>query len=203
MKRRRRLGWALALAVLLALAPRGARAVLARFYPLPHRDLVMQAARENGLSPWLVAAVIRTESHWRTGSTSPQGARGLMQVMPETGHWVADRIGLGPIRPEDLYDPATNIRVGTWYLAYLVRQFDGKVPAALAAYNGGDGPVRHWLEEGRWSGSAGDLSAIPFPETQAFVRRVLRAYRFYVWIYGNPEAPEPEVMPPDRASPSA
>lgn len=179
--------WTLLAALIVALAPGGARWVLARLYPLPHREAVIRHARANGLSPTLVAAVIHTESRWQPRSTSARGARGLMQVMPETGRWVAARAGMGPVEPDDLYDAELNIRIGTWYLAYLVRQFHGSLPAALAAYNGGDGAVREWLQAGRWSGGAHDVERIPFPETRQFVRRVLRTERYYAWIYGSLE----------------
>ncbi|MCG0239878.1 MAG: lytic transglycosylase domain-containing protein [Firmicutes bacterium] len=154
-------------------------------YPFPYRDEVFQAAARYGVSPYLVAAVIRQESHWQPGVVSRQGARGLMQVMPETGRWAATQMGLGPLDPDRLFDPAVNIEVGTWYLGFLMQKFDGNWAAALAAYNGGSRHVEEWLRQGRWTGGADRLHEIPFPETRTFVRRVLRDYRRYRLLYGD------------------
>nr|PZN42183.1 MAG: lytic transglycosylase [Bacillota bacterium] len=154
-------------------------------YPFPYREEVFQAAARHGVSPYLVAAVIRQESHWQPDVVSRQGARGLMQVMPETGRWAAAQMGLGPLDPHRLFDPAVNIEVGTWYLGYLIRKFDGNLAVALAAYNGGSRHVEEWLRQGRWSGGADRLDEIPFPETRTFVRRVLRDYRRYRLLYGD------------------
>lgn len=176
-----------ALAVLLtALALYGtARWVAGQVFPLRYRDLIAAEARRNGLDPLVLAAVIRVESGFRPEATSSVGARGLMQVVPETGAWAARRMGRPVFHPDQLFDPAVNVSVGAWYLAALRREFGGSLPAALAAYNGGRQNVRRWLDAGRWDGSASDMAAIPFPETRHFVRRVLVNHRVYRWLYGE------------------
>ncbi|MDI3297901.1 MAG: lytic transglycosylase domain-containing protein [Bacillota bacterium] len=153
-------------------------------YPWPYRGEVEAAARAQGLSPYVVAAVIRAESGFRPQSVSHRGARGLMQVMPQTGLWAAEQMGLGKITPEQLEEPPLSIRIGTWYLAQLEREF-GSVPPALAAYNAGRSNVERWLSQGVWDGSQEDLDRIPFPETRRFVAKVLRDAVWYERIYGR------------------
>lgn len=153
------------------------------FYPFPYREAVERWASEYGVDARLVAAVIRVESGFEPTARSSKGARGLMQIMPETGAWVAERLGLGPVKAEDLDEPELNLRLGTWYLAYQIRAFNGDLTLALAAYNGGGANVRRWLEEERWSGSVDDLHQIPFGETRMYVQRVLATYERYCLLY--------------------
>ncbi len=171
------------LATALALYGAGWLAAV-RLFPLHYDDLIAAEARRNGLDPLLLAAVIRVESGFRPDALSSVGARGLMQVVPETGAWAARQMGWPDFHPERLFDPAVNIPIGAWYLASLRREFGGRLPAALAAYNGGRQNVRLWLDSGRWDGGAASVDAIPFPETRHFVRRVLLNYRVYRWLYG-------------------
>lgn len=152
------------------------------FYPAPYREMVFFYARQNGLDPLLVLALIRTESKFYPLAVSSTGARGLMQLMPETAEWVAKKLSL-EFKVERLFEPEYNLRLGTWYLAYILREFGGNLPAALAAYNGGSEKVKEWLYSGTWSGSTADLYKIPFPETRKFVRQVLRTYSVYCWLY--------------------
>jgi len=159
----------------------GARLALTQLYPVSFRTHIARCGEEHGLDPHLVAAVIRAESRFRPDATSPQGARGLMQVMPGTGRWVAEQMGL-PYDDDLLYDPEYNIRVGCWYLAALLREFAGDPVLALAAYNGGLTNVNIWLSERRWTG---EVVHIPFPETRHYVAAVLRDQRRYRIIYGE------------------
>ena len=154
-----------------------------RLYPLEYRQQVMDHAAEYRVDPYLVAAVIRVESGFKREATSRQGARGLMQIMPETGEWIARQMKL-PYDPEMLYDPDYNIRIGCWYLAELHREFGGDTVLALAAYNGGRTNVRQWLNERQWTGEHHTLDQIPFKETRLYVAKVLRDLDWYRVIYG-------------------
>lgn len=180
---RSHMGWFLMAVLTVAVAYGGIRLATHFMYPLRYRELIFANAAEFQLDPYLVAAIIRTESRWRPGATSPKGARGLMQVMPDTAVWVAEQMDLQGFDPNRLYDPATNIRIGCWYLRYLLNQFGDDEVTALAAYNGGDHNVRRWLREARWTGQASQLNQVPFPETRIYLQRVLRHYQFYVRIY--------------------
>jgi soluble lytic murein transglycosylase len=159
---------------------------LARFvYPFHYREIIIAEAQKNDLEPLLVAAVVWVESSFDKEAQSSKGARGLMQIMPETGLWVAEQIGMDDYTEEKLYDPRVNILIGTWYLRYLIRQFDDNRYAALAAYNGGRGRVSSWLHSGLWDGSREGLENIPFPETRLFVIKVEQTYRRYRQLYST------------------
>lgn len=154
-------------------------------YPFPFEEQIVAAAEEHGLDPLLIIAVIRVESKFNPLTISQKGARGLMQVMPETGRWAASKMGWEHFQPEQLFVPEANIRIGTWYLANLRAEFNGNLTPALAAYNGGRGHVARWLKEGIWNGNENMLGDIPFPETRSFVLRVRNDYRMYRLLYGD------------------
>lgn len=157
----------------------GALWVLYRAYPYNFRQDVEDNAALYGLDPLLVAAVIRTESSWRAGAQSSVGATGLMQLMPDTGAWIAAKNGW-EYDETRLTDGATNIRLGCWYLWYLLDKFDGDMTLALAAYNAGDNTVEKWVSEGRFDGGEPD---IPYPETRSFVKKVMDSYEKYKLLY--------------------
>jgi len=144
-------------------------------YPMPYSDTIDRRAKERSLDPYLVAALIRTESHFRPHAVSSAGAIGLMQIMPATGAWIAAKIGLENFTTLALYDPGTNIRLGTWYLRYLIDRFND-MDMALTAYNAGPGNVERWQEEGEEA----------FPETSEYVRRVREGERVYRFLYTLP-----------------
>lgn len=184
MRRRRRsrgawLWWCLIIAALVFVA----RAAVLMLYPFPYRNSVQTWAKAYGVDPYLVAAVIRVESRWQPTATSRKGAIGLMQVMPDTANWIASQAKLPAVQPQDLYDPDLNIRLGTWYLAKLTDDFDGRVVLALAAYNGGGNNVREWLRTNQWDGQHYTTQQIPFPETRRYVDRVMTDYRRYQLLY--------------------
>lgn len=154
-------------------------------YPFSYQTLVFQYGRENEVDPFLVAAVIRTESKFIPSARSPKGALGLMQMMPETGQWVAGQLNVTGFRPNMLIDPETSIRFGTWYLASLKKEFKGNEVLMLAAYNGGRGNVKQWMRQMGWQEDFRDISQIPFSETREYVTRVLHAKERYRDLYGR------------------
>lgn len=157
--------------------------ILKLLYPMPYSDKVLKYADKAGIDPYFLTAVMKTESNFNPNAVSPKDARGLMQIMPETGAWIAEQINLYPYHPDLLFDPDTNIRLGAWYIANLEDEFAGNKIMVLAAYNGGRGNVRKWLEEDKITGGISDIAAIPFPETRNFVRKVLWNYKVYTWLY--------------------
>ncbi|MEW6045563.1 MAG: lytic transglycosylase domain-containing protein [Bacillota bacterium] len=180
--------WILALFGLLAATVWGAaniRAIGRWLYPVYHRDVIEDWAARRGLDPWLVAAVVRVESNFRPTAVSSRGARGLMQLLPDTARWVAEQAGERDFFPDLLFVPEVNVRLGTWYLAELLKEFDGREALALAAYNAGRGNVRRWLAESAWDGTESALGGVPYRETRKFVARVLRLRRIYRWLYGG------------------
>ncbi|MFZ5641626.1 MAG: lytic transglycosylase domain-containing protein [Bacillota bacterium] len=155
------------------------------FYPFPYQDIVMREARVNGMDPYLVAALIHAESRFSAGAESGSGARGIMQIMPETGKWAAEQMGLSGFNEGMLFDPETNIKIGCWYLADLDREFDGSRYIVLAAYNAGRGNVKQWLTRKVWDGRLETIRQVPFPETRNYVVTVTNSYRRYKDLYGK------------------
>jgi soluble lytic murein transglycosylase len=167
------------LIVLVLTAAAGVVGVRMRF-PVFYLDYVRAYAGELDES-WILA-VIMAESGFRPGVTSPMGARGLMQLMPDTASDVARRMGLRDFDPEDLWNPAVNIAMGCFYLNERLRDFDGDIRLALAAYNGGQGNVRNWLSNPEFSHDGRTLDVVPFTETYNYINRVMFNQRVYAFI---------------------
>lgn len=165
--------------------------VLRLVFPYPMRSLVEREAAEQGLDPYLVAALIRQESNFRPAVVSRAGARGLMQLMPQTAREVARRSGL---RWDARYleSAEANLHLGATHLAGLLRQYDGQVVPALAAYNAGGRPVSRWLRYPEASDPVRFVERIPYEETRGYVRSVLRNRELYRQIY----PPSPAVSEP-------
>lgn len=143
-------------------------------YPLGYQDIIVKYANQNQIEPSLVAGIIYTESHYNPEATSRVGAKGLMQLMPATAKSISEQ--LGEEKMGDLFDPDTNIRYGTFYIAQKIRDFEGNVNAALAAYNGGPAVGSRYVI----SREAG----IP-RETQGFIKTVTAAKEEYAHLYGQ------------------
>lgn len=149
-------------------------------YPLRYEDEITASAATHGVDPYLVAAVIRSESSWDPEASSHQGARGLMQLMPETAQ---DMVAKGLVDGkrysyENLEDPTVNIEYGCAYLSYLLTYFNGATDRAIAAYNAGMGNVDGWAKQDKLL-----HNAITFPETQAYLVRVNMAKARYQELY--------------------
>jgi soluble lytic murein transglycosylase len=157
------------------------------FFPLHYQPTLERYGSEYGVDPLLLAAVIRAESKYHPKARSQAGALGLMQIVPETGAWVAEQIGLKNFGPDELLAPETNIRIGAWYLGHLLDQFHGDLVLALAAYNSGRGNVLGWIGEQKARGRVLTIEDIPFPETKVYVQKVLRNYYWYRKIYAPAE----------------
>jgi soluble lytic murein transglycosylase len=186
--RRRRLRFGVALAALIGLVvviglnPLK-HAVEEITLPLRHEDIIRQQAREKHLDPALVAAVIYQESKF-SDRTSRAGARGLMQITPDTARFIAKKSGGIRFTLEDLGTPQINIAYGTWYLRYLLDRYQGRTALAVAAYNAGITNVDRWVTEAG-SADAFDPKAIPFPETREYVRKVLDRRKDYARRYSR------------------
>jgi soluble lytic murein transglycosylase len=146
--------------------------------PLTNADVIRQQAAEKHLDPALIAAVIYAETKFDPRS-SAVGALGLMQIMPGTAAYLAHRSGATTFTTADLATPQVNIAYGSYYLRYLLDEYHGNVTDALAAYNGGESNVDRWIAAARAQGHALTVDEIPFPETRAYVARVLSAERKY------------------------
>ena len=168
----------LAIAAVLLYQP-----VMKQIYPIEYQEEIWQYAEEYRLDSYMVCAVIHTESRFRPLAVSRLGAVGLMQLMPDTAQWIAGQLQMGALTTEQILDPQTNIRLGTWYLADLMQVFDGRTDVVIAAYNGGRGQVNIWLTQKQWSGRYDQRDNIPFAETRQFLFKVRTAYEKYQEIY--------------------
>lgn len=153
------------------------------FYPFHYRDITLHYAQSYKVDPLLLAAIMKAESNFNQRAVSERGARGLMQIMPDTGRWIADQLGDHAFDPENLFEPETSIKFGAWYIADLMKEFQGDTVLALAAYNGGRGNVKEWLNRKDLSSGIIKIEQIPFPETRYYIKKVLLYYRIYKFLY--------------------
>jgi soluble lytic murein transglycosylase len=182
----RRLAGAIAALVLLAVL---VAAVVSRVQqvsqgglPLSDAAVIREQAADKHLDPALIAGVIYAETKFDP-RTSSAGALGLMQILPATAGFIADRSGGVRFTTSDLATPKINVAYGSWYLRYLLDHYEGDEMLAVAAYNGGLANVDAWVEKAREEGRTLTIADIPFPETQAYVQRVMRAQAEYRSVY--------------------
>jgi len=144
-------------------------------YPLEYEHIVRGHAEQYDLDPALLAAVIYRESKYDPDARSPEGAIGLMQLLPNTAVGIATLTEGHRFEVDDLYDPEINVRYGSFYLRRLLRKY-GDERLALAAYNAGQANVDEWRAEG---------GEIQFPETREYVEDVLEAREIYARAYAD------------------
>lgn len=152
-------------------------------YPLPYAEEIDRFAGKARIDPMLVAGLIRQESGFQADAVSRAGALGLMQVLPKTARNVARSAHVRYAR-QRLFEPGYNLRLGTTYLASLLRSF-GSLEAALAAYNAGEDRVITWQAGRSFTEPAEFVESIPFTETREYVQIVIRNAEIYRLLYGE------------------
>lgn len=155
-------------------------------HPYSYQDLIEEEAYANNLQPAFVAAIILNESSFNPKAESYRGARGLMQMMPETAEWIFDSIGGAAEYSFDLmYQADLNITYGCWYLNYLSEKFNGDPILVAAAFHSGQTNVLNWLNDSEYSSDQKTIALENMPDgnTKAYVQKVLNAYAAYKRLY--------------------
>lgn len=156
--------------------------MIRRMYPKKYKEYVYEYAEENKIDPLLIFAIIKAESNFSSDVVSNSNAIGLMQLMPSTAEDTAKKLKMEYKGKEDLFDPKTNIRLGTKYFATLLSKYEN-ITIALSAYNAGSGNVDKWIENGTLKKDGSDAENIPYKETNRYVRKILRDYQMYQKLY--------------------
>ena len=154
-------------------------------FPKPFWMDVKRFSSENGLDPYLVAALIRQESAFNPNAVSRANAVGLMQLLPKVGRGVAKQEKLKRFSTEQLFQPRINLQLGTRYFRSMVDRF-GSFEYALAAYNAGVDRVQDWSKQGTYRDPQEFVESIPFTETREYVENIMRNVNVYRQLYGTP-----------------
>ncbi len=154
------------------------------FYPQKYSEQVSRYSSEFGVEEALVYSVIRTESGFRPEVESHAGAVGLMQLMPSTFDWLQEKLdGSVVYTSEQLKDPDTNIKYGTYFLSMLMDRYGGDIKTVAAAYNAGTTTVDGWLSDTTYSTNGTTLSYIPYEETEHYADKVIKTRDMYNKLY--------------------
>lgn len=155
-------------------------------YPLKFEEEIVEYSAAFGVDPALVASIINAESGFREDVVSKKGAVGLMQIMPKTGKWALERLSGQSVEIEFLSNekdgilflPEENIKIGTYYLSYLIEKFKD-LNLVICAYNAGEGTVSSWLSNSNYSKDKKTLETVPYKETANYLEKVLRNLKVY------------------------
>ncbi len=159
-------------------------AVQMRFvYMWDYQQDIITYSEKNKIDPFLIAAIIKNESGFNHKAVSKVGAVGLMQIMPETGAWIAEQMGLKGYTEDQLYESKTNIRMGCWYVGELEHEFKRNMVLLLVAYTAGRGQAKEWMEQNSWDYDFNSPELIPYPDTREYVIKVLRDRDKYYLLY--------------------
>ena len=155
-------------------------------YPLKYSELVEKYSAEYNLDEAFVYAVIETESGFNKDAVSEVGARGLMQIMPDTFKWLKSKTG-EKLSEDALFEPEVSIRYGCFLLRYLLDEFENE-KTALAAYHAGIGRVKKWLKDPEYSDDGKTVARIPYETTKNYTDKVMKTYHRYIKLYDLTEA---------------
>jgi soluble lytic murein transglycosylase len=151
----------------------------------PYREQAQQAASENQIDEAWVFGLMRQESRFVNVARSSVGASGLMQIMPATARWIAQRLGIKKFMPKQMQDPAKNIQFGAYYLKHVQSTLDDSPVLATAAYNAGPSRAQRWRDT-RPMEAAVYIESIPFAETRDYVKKVMSNAMYYAARFGQP-----------------
>jgi soluble lytic murein transglycosylase len=160
--------------------------VTARYYsdyPIQFQSHVIREGKKRGVDPRFLLAIMKQESSFRSGAKSPAGARGLLQLVYDTAIKFNKKAGYPNLRPDDLYDPATNIAIGAEYIKFLKDEFGGLYEGIAASYNGGEDNALRWLNRSKPKDPGIFTAEIGFAESKNYVYKVMTNYRVYRELY--------------------
>ena len=146
-------------------------------YKKEYSEYVSKYSQEYGVDENLIYALIKAESNFKIDAESGKGAKGLMQLMPATAEDVAKKNNI-ELTQENIFEPETNINIGTIYISTLIKKYEC-IEVALAAYNAGSGNVDKWIDNGTIKADGSNIEKIPFKETNNYVRKIMRDYKIY------------------------
>lgn len=154
-------------------------------YPLNHFDIVKEEAAKNNLDPYLVMAIIKTESGFKKDATSNKEAKGLMQIIDSTANDINNKTNIVDEVGDNLYDENVNIALGCKYFSSLVSRYNGNYYLAICAYNAGMGNVDKWIEQGIIDSNLNEFWNVnlPFSETKKYLKKVMISYKMYKMLY--------------------
>jgi soluble lytic murein transglycosylase len=154
-------------------------------YPAPYADRVSELEAQYKLPPGLVHALMRQESGFDPEIRSPVGAQGLLQLMPTTAQEAAKEAGIEGFEPGLVTTPEVNLQLGSFYIAKMLKTFEGSAPLAAAGYNAGPKAVSRWLESAKEHEADVFVARIPYEETRNYVVRVMGNLARYQWLAGG------------------
>jgi soluble lytic murein transglycosylase-like protein/TolA-binding protein len=154
-------------------------------YPAPFRFQVVSEAKKRGLDPRLVLAIMKQESQFKPMAKSPAAARGLLQLTIDAAQKYAGPAGMKSVTDQSLFQPATNIAIGSEYISQLSRLFAGLSEAIAASYNGGEDNVARWLGRTNQRDAGVFTAEVGFSESKNYVFKVMSFYRAYRQLYDS------------------
>ncbi|MCY6354947.1 lytic transglycosylase domain-containing protein [Clostridium sp. ZS2-4] len=184
MKSKKRIRGLVVIIILIVIIM-NAKAIGRKIYPIKYDNYIKKYSVKYNFNPYVIAAVIKTESNFNKDARSKKNAIGLMQMTPSTAKEVSQKMGIKDFEVEMLYDPELNIDMGCWYLNDLREEFGANMELILAAYNGGRGNVKKWLKDEKKSKDGQNLHYIPFEETDKYIKKVKVNYNVYKYLYGD------------------
>ena len=152
-------------------------------HPRKYLNLIEEMGEEYNIKPAFLLAIVLNESSFRTTAQSNVGARGLMQVMEDTGEWVALKLGVNDYNYDRLFEEELNLRFGTWYMRYLADRFRGDPILVACAYHAGPGSTEKWLNQYSEDGLVLDIEMLQDGPTKSYAKRIFRDYAIYEQLY--------------------
>lgn len=167
----------IAIVIVIVIAINLKEQIMKSMYKKEYLEYVEKYAKEYEVDSDLIYAIIKAESNFESDAVSSQNAQGLMQLMYATAEEIAESIDL-ELTEENIFEPEINIQLGTKYISKLLEKYEC-IEVALAAYNAGSGNVDKWIKNGTIKSDGSDIENIPYKETNAYVRKIMRDYKIY------------------------